>query len=139
MGLAKFRHTTAAFKGFEVGKEVRSIVPSAEVQTALLDLLDDLSTHRPPGKDLIDGVLAQADCAGGRESCCENRRGDWNNRRHAFVNWPMPCMPKSVIRKLSQSCSLNDEQPPDLVRAALLIAVLDNDELDAAAYRSASR
>ena len=133
VGLAKFRHTTAAFKGFEVGEEVRSVIPPPEVEAALSTLLETVPVRRPAGVKLINDVLAKAESqTAGAALRAEARRLEEQAVRVRQLADAVHA--ESVIRELAGLFG-NDEQPPDLVHAALLIAALDNDELDVDGYR----
>ena len=134
VGLAKFRHTTAAFKEFEVGEQVRSLTPPADVEASLIELLEELPLRQPPGTSLVEDVLDQAESrVSGIVLREEARRLE---RMAARVRQLADGVHAEAITRRLNALFENQEQSPDLVHAALLIAALDNEELDVEAYRA---
>jgi serine protease Do len=134
VGLAKFRHTTASFKGFEVGREIPSPVPPPEVRAAIIELTDELAPERPAEKPVIDKVLDVTESNSSSAVAVlreESRRLQQQAERMRQLADAVHA--ESITRKLAELFA--HENPPDLVHAALLVAALDNDELDVGAYQ----
>lgn len=138
VGLAKFRHTTAQFKHFEVGREVGSGVLPDETLQALERLIADIPEDRPPGGSLVQQVLQTAG-SGAAGSALRDRAKRLEQQAARLRELADAVQGESVVRRLSEMFQPPGEgQPPpevDLLHAVLLIAALDNDELDIDAYR----
>lgn len=133
VGLVKFRHTTAEFKGFAVADELPSLRASAELLQRITDLVDDIPTGRPPTSELIDDVAGAGD---GSSLVLEERARTLELQAQRLRELARSAHAEQLREKLSAVLSPADGEP-DLLHAALLIAALDNDELDVAFYRRA--
>ncbi len=125
VGLAKFRDTAAEFKQFAVAKEL----PKADAPPGLLALADkslaaglsaDSLRKMPPGKP---GTLAAL-----RERARELERQAEQLRKLATA-----LHQREVLTRLAAVCA---EERIDMIHAALLVARLDNDEVDVEGYRA---
>jgi regulator of sirC expression with transglutaminase-like and TPR domain len=129
-GLAKFRDTVAEFKGFRVAEEIGPQRPKAETARRV----DKLLANAPAGKaneemiaklafdPAVSGDLLQAKA---RE--LERQAADLRQLAQAVQQ-------RSVLADLSRIVNAKDDAI-DLVHAALLLAKLDNNEVDIDAYR----
>jgi regulator of sirC expression with transglutaminase-like and TPR domain len=133
IGLVKFRHTTAEFKGFAVGDELPSLRASPELLQRITDLVDDIPTRRPPTAELIDEVVAAGD---GSSLVLEERARNLELQAQRLRELARGAHAEQVRDELLEALS-PAEGEPDLLHAALLIAALDNDELDVEFYRQA--
>jgi S1-C subfamily serine protease/regulator of sirC expression with transglutaminase-like and TPR domain len=133
IGLVKFRHTTAEFKGFAVGDELPSLRASPELLQRITDLVDDIPTRRPPTEELIDEVAAAGEGSG---LVLEERARNLELQAQRLRELARAAHAAQVRSELSVALS-PAEGEPDLLHAALLIAALDNDELDVGFYRRA--
>lgn len=129
VGLAKFRQTQAEFRHFRVGASVSIDGPSDAIRQRAARLADTLPPGnfaselvRELGRDAPQHVLALREQAKMLEQRAERLR-QLAQAAHAHA----------VQRELSQVLS---NSPVDLAHAALLIAKLDNDDLDVDAYRA---
>jgi regulator of sirC expression with transglutaminase-like and TPR domain len=125
VGLAKFRDTAAEFKFFRVAKELpASVVPPGLITKAEKALAAGMSADAlrklPAGKS---GTLAAL-----RERARELERQAEQLRKLALA-----LHQREVLNQLS---AVVEKKEIDLVHAALLVAKLDNDELDVDGYRS---
>jgi regulator of sirC expression with transglutaminase-like and TPR domain len=131
VGLAKFRATEAEFRNFQVAREVpRSRIPE-DVIARIAHLPDDLA---PQG--LLRPELAEQFVSDGTAGVAALRERAGRLERQA-----------AELRKLAQSVHYRrvaaelvrvldgDDSQVDLFHAALLIALLDNDEIDVDGYR----
>ncbi|REJ94730.1 MAG: DUF1080 domain-containing protein [Planctomycetota bacterium] len=130
VGLAKFRHTTATFKGFAVGDELPSLRVTPELMERIDELVADIPTPRPPRQSLIDEV---ADAGEGSRRALEARALDLEQQAQRLRELSLAVHEGRVREKLTAVLS-EEEAEVDLLHAALLIAALDNDELDVAVY-----
>ncbi len=133
VGLAKFRHTTAEFKGFEVGKQVRTWRVSPEVQQQVIRLVGNLKASQPLADGLADELLSVADAAtSGRVLQDEARTLELRAER--LRQLARDVHEREVIEHLADVLNKTNH-PADIVHAALLVARLDNADLDVEAYR----
>ncbi len=133
VGLAKFRHTTAEFKGFAVGREIAPERPPQDVFDRIGATVADIPTQRPPTDELVAKLL---DTGTGGRFVLEERARLLDQQAQRLRQLARAVHEKRVRDEL---VTLLDRSDPDvdLLHAALLIAALDNDELDVAFYRSA--
>ncbi|MCA9076006.1 MAG: tetratricopeptide repeat protein [Planctomycetaceae bacterium] len=136
-GLAKFRHTTAQFKQFAVGEQVSGEVLSQESRDHLQQLVQDIPVDVVPPKEMVDEVLSlgTTESAG---SLLQERARELEQQAARLRELAQAVQTESVVRRLSTLFRPNGEEPPadvDLVHAALLLAAIDNSELDIDGYR----
>jgi len=130
VGLAKFRQTEAAFKRFQLAKTVALSQPSAEKQAALGDVIDAL----PPIEELVSDSLTPLvdDAAAGAEAL-RRRAKDLEKQAAAFRRIANEVRAKFVARQLA-ALFQQEEKKVELDRAALLVAALDEEDLDIESY-----
>lgn len=128
-GLVKFRQTTAEFKQFGLGETLPELEPSAELLAAFNALRAELPQRgttidlpQPLTKEAAAGVDLLRDRAKALDREAEQLR-EIAEKLHR----------RSTVDQLVKTLSVDDRKV-DLLRAALLIARLDNDELDVDAY-----
>jgi len=131
VGLAKFRHTTAEFKAFAFGTELPSDRVDPAIIAQVTQLVDDIAIDRPPGAELIDEV-EQTGLAG---RLALNARAEQLERQAQRLHE----LSRAVHADEIQAAIATAVKPAagsdgDLLRAALLLAALDNDELDVDFY-----
>ena len=129
VGLAKFRDTKAAFKNFQVAKSIPSAAATAVVEKDLLQKLETLTT--PPSEKLL--LSLQTNAAASRAVL--TARADRLEKEVGQLR----TLARTVHRRDIEAALLRELDQPetkiDLFHAALLLAKLDNEELDLAAYR----
>lgn len=131
VGLAKFRHTEAEFRGFRVATEIGSQQASVETTKRIGELVKDVSPSRAAGADVLekltpDGLVASTvlrDKAKELEQQAERLRQLANDVHLRKV--------QTELRLLVEG---KEDAKVDLLAAALWIAALDNEELDVADY-----
>ncbi len=133
VGLVKFRHTTAEFKGFAVGDEIPSLRAAPELAERVTDLVHDIATERPPTAEMIADITA----AGAGSRFVLEERARLLERQAERLRELSKAAHAAQVRERLVSVLQPDEGEPDLLHAALLIAALDNDELDVEFYRQA--
>jgi regulator of sirC expression with transglutaminase-like and TPR domain len=129
IGLAKFRDSVVEFKNFQVGKTVDAGVPSAEVVDRVAKAVAGLDG--PAGKDVMDKLTgdAPASMAILREKAKKLEQEAAQLRLLADQ-----VHQERVLGEMAKVVKAKDDET-DLLQAALLIARLDNEELDIAPYR----
>ncbi len=131
VGLAKFRHTTAEFKEFRVGVELPSALPDPAVAAAVTQRVIDIPTARPPTPELVTEL---AEHGPGARQVLEERARLLERQAERLRQLSTEVHAAAVRRELAAIFHKpNDEL--DLLHAALLIARLDNPDLDVEAYR----
>jgi len=127
VGLAKFRDTKAAFKNFQVAK----IIPPAAVAPLSAELLKQLDATAIPDARLLRALQTNAPASlaalNSRADALEKQVGQLRKLARDVHRRSVETM---LLRELDQP-----EPKIDLFHAALLLAKLDNEELDLAAYR----
>ncbi len=131
VGLASFRGTQAEFKGFDVGKDVPSVLPSPAVTAQIDRIAETLDLESPPDRKVARPLLENADegvLALKKEADRRERQARQLRRLAAELRLAQ------VEQSLSALFKPADEMKIDLLRAALLVSRLDNDDLNVDAY-----
>lgn len=131
VGLAKFRETRAEFKQFQVARQIVTRAVSAEVAARVNQTVAKMELQGPPKPELVLKLVpdGSAGVAALREKAKQLEQQAALLRQMALAVHQQRVQAELV--KLLQG----KEEAIDLVHAALLIARLDNDELDLDAYR----
>jgi len=136
VGLAKFRETAAQFKRFAVGKEVPSATVPEALAKEIARLTRDVSTQAPLDPELVAAVAstdrASSDALRLQARALEARAvllRQLAERAHA----------QRVQTELAELTNKKTDDQIDLLRAALSIARMDNEDIDVAAYEGAVR
>ncbi len=131
VGLAKFRNTAAEFKIFQVGKTVGVRAIPTELAASINHQLDDPSALEKKDPQLVKALQTHPDASRAllieRARKLEKQAGQLR-RLAASVH------SQTVVAELAKVLAQSEEKI-DLVHAALLVAKLDNDEIDVASYR----
>ncbi|MFM8253046.1 MAG: tetratricopeptide repeat protein [Planctomycetota bacterium] len=127
VGLAKFRDTQAEFKQFEVGAQVTSRRLSAEAAAQARRGIDDL-----PALARLQPEQLQSTTLGGSATLAQ--RADELEKRAAELRLMARDLHIASVVEALQAESKKADDEIDLARAALLIARLDDEELDIDAY-----
>ncbi len=134
VGLAKFRNTVASFRGFQVASEIPPYRPSKETAQKILDLTEDLRVDRPPQADLIEAVVKQTDERRAQQALQERAR--LLQKQAERLNQLAQSIHERAVRDELKAIFASDKKEADidLMEAALLIARLDNNEVDPKVY-----
>jgi regulator of sirC expression with transglutaminase-like and TPR domain len=131
VGLAKFRNTHVEYKNFRLASKIESAAPSAELSAKVAKLVQDIPAEGAPASDLVDRLVpegaASLEVLITRAKLLEKQAARLRELAQAVHD-------KRVLDELARVVQ-GDEVKIDLIHAALLIAQLDNSELDVAAYR----
>jgi regulator of sirC expression with transglutaminase-like and TPR domain len=131
VGLARFRSTKAEFRRFRVGKELKSEAPPADLQAAI-----DKALKRLPASGPVDlGVMGKRAKGGAATLAALRERARLLEKQAAQLRkLALAIHQRTVLAELKRVLAVKDADT-DLLHAALLIAKLDNDEVDVASYR----
>lgn len=130
VGLAKFRHTTAEFKEFAVGKELGTGRPSEATVAKVTDLVKDIPAPRPPTAEMAARL---EEFGGPGRSVLEERARLLEQQAERLRQLSRAVHERHVRTELAALFD-KPESEVDLLHAALLIAALDNDELQVDEY-----
>jgi regulator of sirC expression with transglutaminase-like and TPR domain len=129
VGLAKFRNTRAEFKNFQLAKQIAPRSLPAELVTRISKSVEALNAPGLPKPDLVDALLpegaASVEVLRDRAKLLELQAGRLRELASAVHH-------KQVQTELVKALEPKEDDI-DLVSAALLIAKLDNDEVDGGA------
>lgn len=129
-GLAKFRNTEAEFRNFRVAKEIPSSQPSDEDAQRVNELLAALKPNVRATDMFVDTLVP----AGGAGQTVLRREARLLEQRAQQLR---ELAGQVHIRRTQRALSEVMSQPADkldLLKAALLIAQLDNEEVDVEGY-----
>ncbi|MEX2315858.1 MAG: transglutaminase family protein [Pirellulales bacterium] len=130
VGLVKFRNTNAQFKNFKVGVEVpNSVVPLA-VSKRVEQLVEDLPTTGPLDERLVKVFAIDSSRAA---AVLRRRATSLDSQARQLRNLADAAQQRDVIDQLVESLT-GDDAKIDLFRAGLLVARLDNEDVDVVAY-----
>ena len=126
VGLAKFRDTKAEFRGFAVGAELPQARPPAEQLARVAGLVHDLGATGAASADLVAALVTE----GSSGDAALAARADALDREAKRVRELMAqVQAKRTVSALERSVAA---EPIDLFQSALLVAALDNPDLDLA-------
>jgi hypothetical protein len=131
VGLAKFRDTEAEFRGFAVGHELPRVTPPADVLARIESLTAALPAEGPPSADLVAQLLPDAAAT---RTALARRVADLEQQAARLETLAAEVHLQQTLAELA-ACAQGDEATIDLFRAALVIAKLDNPDLNVDASR----
>ncbi|MBI3838159.1 MAG: trypsin-like peptidase domain-containing protein [Planctomycetia bacterium] len=131
VGLVKFRQTHAQFKNFRIAREIpRATVPADEV-ARIAKLVADIPAKGPLDPKLVEALAADP----ARSAAVLRQRATLLDQQAAQLRQIVQTAHEHrVIADLVQGLT-GPEDKIDLFRAGLLVAKLDNEEVDVDAYR----
>lgn len=132
-GLAKFRNTTASFRGFQIAREIEPYRPSKETAQKILDLTENLRVDRPPFDELIEKVVKNTDGKRAQQALQERARL-LKRQAERLQQLAQSIHERAVREELRKLFAEKKEADIDLLSTALLIARLDNAEVDLKSY-----
>ena len=131
VGLAKFRDTEATFRNFQVAKKLPPSRPPAAAVAEVTGLVRDISVDAPPEQELVEALLPKSGTASrileDRARLLEQQA----RRLRELAEQVHEQTARAQLVEVMQAAA--EERPVDLLRAALLIARIDNPEVDVAA------
>lgn len=130
VGLAKFRDTRAEFKNFQVGAKVKSVAAPADLAERVAKAVKELPGDRPPRPELAEKL--RSDGASGMAVLREEAR-KLEQRAARLRQLALEVHHRAVLAELTKALRDKDDKI-DLLRMALLVARLDNEELEPEPY-----
>lgn len=136
IGLATFRGTAAEFRRFKTGKTLPSLRPDSEAAAAIDVVLEDVQHDRPAPELLVQQLAPFREYS---TLVLEERARELEQKakqiRQLSRDVHAANVRDEILKALGHHENSDDNKtPPDLLKAALLIAVLDNEEVEAEAY-----
>lgn len=126
VGLAKFRETTAEFKGFQVGQNLPKINPDPVEADVVTQLVANISPKGSFPPKLVQDLVPHGSAAITTLRLQARKLEQQAQQLKRLANVVHEQRVRSELIQLMQG----KEEEIDLFRAALLIAWMDNDELD---------
>jgi serine protease Do len=130
VGLAKFRDTVADFKRFQVGEKVPSSAVPAEVGARITKAVENIAPHGPIEPKQVETLLPDA-----ASTTVLRERARLLEQQAAQLRLLAAAVHQKRVHSELTKVLQGKEDDIDLLHAALLLAKLDNDELDVEAYR----
>jgi serine protease Do len=130
-GLAKFRDTVAEFKHFQVAKKIESTVISAADAAKVIKPFEGLSAKKPVPRESIELLAKQK----GSGDVLRDKARDLEQQAARLREIAVHVHQWRIYDELAKELA-KPEEKIDLVYAALLLAKLDNEEVDVDAYRA---
>lgn len=129
LGLAKFRDTRAEFKNFQFGRDIAAGQLSADAQ-ARIDRLAGETPSGPVPPEVIERLTAEP--AAGVAAIAE--RAASLSRQAERLRLVAEAVRQAQVREKLVKALEGPEEKIDLLTAALLVAKLDNEDVDVADY-----
>lgn len=130
-GLAKFRDTTAEFRHFKVAKKIEANVVSPDEVGKILKPFDNLSPTKPVPTASVPLLAKQS----GSGDVLRTRARELEQQATRLRELAAHVHQWRVYEELTALLA-KPEDKIDLMHAALLLAQLDNEEVDVPAYRA---
>src|SRR5262249_7517506 len=105
--------------------------PPADLLKRIGTSVEKLAPHEPPGRDLVDALTPDAPAS---VALLRERARHLERQAAQLRDLAQAVHQQKVFAELTKATQGKDEEI-DLLHAALLVARLDNDDLDADAYR----
>jgi len=142
VGQATFRGTSAEFRRLKVADELPTLQPDATEVANINQILESITERRPPLPETVERMRPYRRFASSvlqQEAVrLEQRAG---RLRQLASDVHAAAVRKKLLKSLQLPASTDDGEKakdatnqPDLLRAALLIAVLDNDDVEPQVY-----
>ena len=129
VGLAKFRDTKAEFRGFAVGPQLPPAAPPTEQVARIAGMVKDLDGAGAPPAELVAALVGE----GAVGDAALAARADALDREAKGMRALMAqVQAKRTVEALAKVAAT---EPIDLFQGALLVAALDNPDLDLAGAR----
>jgi regulator of sirC expression with transglutaminase-like and TPR domain len=130
VGLAKFRDTSAEFKGFAVGEKISDAKASPELAAQIAKLVAEIPVDRPPGRELVEKIDSQT-----KEgvTVLRERAKTLSRQAERLEQLAVQLHQNQTRRAIAELLNKKDDEI-DLLHATLLISQIDNEELDVDVY-----
>lgn len=131
VGLAKFRHTEAEFRGFRVATELDSQKVTPETAKRIGDLVKDISPKQAAAADVLKQLTPDGTVA---STVLREKAKELEQQAERLRQLANDVHVKKVQTELRSLVEGKEDAKIDLLAAALWIAALDNEELVVADY-----
>jgi serine protease Do len=131
VGLAKFRDTVAEFRHFRIAKEVPPLDPAAAVIARIGKTLDNLPLKSKPGSELVERLAPDGPIG---MKVLRQRALQLEEQAARLRQLAAAVHQQNVLTELVRVLHVK-EVNIDLLHAALLIARLDNEDVEIEPYR----
>jgi serine protease Do len=128
-GLVKFRDTKAEFRGFGLGHELPGVMPAADLMARVEQLTADVRMKAAGGGLRDEMIAALAGEGAAAVAAVEQRAATLDREAAALRALATAVHERQVLDALAEVVAVDDASI-DLFRGALLIARLDNPEVD---------
>jgi regulator of sirC expression with transglutaminase-like and TPR domain len=129
-GLAKFRDTRAEFRNFEIAAEIPTRKLSPDVRDRIAKLAAELDPAKPPKSELVDQILNE----GAAGTAALRAQAELLERQANRLNQLARDVHRRKVRRDILAELSKPEDQINLMRAALQIAQLDNEEVEVEGY-----
>jgi regulator of sirC expression with transglutaminase-like and TPR domain len=131
VGLAKFRDTRAEFRSFQMAKQLPPARPAAQETARILKAVEAMPLRGQPSTKLVDALTRDV---GVSATVLRERAALLEQQAAQLRDLAQAVHQQRIQTDLAQV--LQGKEPAiDLLRAALLVAKLDNEEVDIEVYR----
>jgi regulator of sirC expression with transglutaminase-like and TPR domain len=130
VGLASFRGTSAEFKSFQVGSRVKTNAMPSGLPERVAKLVADIATDTPAKPSLVEKLLPDGDPG---MAALRERARLLEQQAAQLRLLAQEVHTRRIIQELARAVE-GKEEDIDLLKCALLIARLDNEELDVDHY-----
>lgn len=130
VGLCKFRQTDAEFKDFRIGEKLESPAPSAEVTAQIVDAVRQI----PDRGAADDALLTRLESSGSLAQILLEEQARSLEQRAQKLRRIAGTVHERRVRAQFEKLVAGTDDEIDLTRGALLIAAIDNPDLDVDAY-----
>jgi regulator of sirC expression with transglutaminase-like and TPR domain len=130
-GLAKYRDTVAEFKHFRMGKDLPPLAPPAAVVARIDKTIDKLPAKNKPRAEVVQKLASDGPIG---MKVMRERARRLEEQAAELRRLASAVHERNVLADLLRVLSVKEENI-DLLHAALLIARLDNEDVDVEAYR----
>ncbi len=131
IGIVKFRHTTAEFKRFKFALNLPDEKPSKQVLDRVAELANRLEHRRPPNTETV-AEFSDLDPVG--QKALRAQAKILEQRAEHLRRLASEIHERQTRAAIVKAIHPPEDQPVKLLRACLLISLLDNSELDIEAY-----
>jgi regulator of sirC expression with transglutaminase-like and TPR domain/S1-C subfamily serine protease len=131
VGLAKFRDTVAEFRHFQMAREVPPLAPPDAAVARVGKILDTLSPRHKPGTEIVSRLAPEGPVT---MKVLRQRAAQLEEQAAQLRRLAAAVHRKAVLEQLGRVLQ-GKEEGIDLLHAALLIARLDNEDVEIEPYR----
>jgi regulator of sirC expression with transglutaminase-like and TPR domain len=132
VGLAKFRNSHVEFKQFRVGAKLPPATPPADVVARVTKLVTEMAPQGPPKAGQVEQALKDAPAS---LAALRDRARLLEQQAAQLRELAVMVHHRTTLAELERVTRGKDEDI-DLIHAALLLARLDNEELEVEPYRA---